>query len=808
MRWLPPEIRRGFHALKKGGLVSVFVIVSMALSIAVCAISFSLFSRWVLTPLPYEEPDRLVLLGEREKTTPPLVLNSLFASLPTLADLRERTSSLTELAAFSPRTRNLSLDDRSVPIMVGYVTPEFFPTVGVPIIRGRSFTEAEGLPGGPDLAVVGREFVDSHLGGGDPLGATVKLDGRSYEVVGVVEEGFEFIVPGVHVWLPWQVGPRTGSRNNRYAITVARMAPGATMVQVEEEVAAVARRIEERHPTTNAGWTIDAVNMRNEFPETQTRLYLGLMQVLTLFLLLIACANIVSLLLARNQRRRREMAVRIALGARRRQIVGQLVKESVVTTVLGGGLGLAFAWAGMRMANTGMGGMVMEWGQLGLHLPVLAYVTALVAGCALLFGFAPALQAVRRNQLSALKEVGAARAGRRRGGRLMRTLIATQVALTLVALGGGGTVLRTFLSVLNAPPGYDREGLVVARFRMPSWREWSETEAWSVLREMRQEAAGLPGVDRAALASTLPENLLVSTDTFRLAGEEVRAGEPPPRAAFVRVTPEYRKAFEIPLLSGRFIEEGDRSGAEPVAVVSRALVAEHLPGEDPLGAQIGADGTQRRIVGVVGDVDQSVVGRTLDRSEPTVYIPLAQDVWENGYLAVHTTGDPALLLERVDDAVARTDPDIGIDEVQTMRDFAFRFVSPFEVFNTLLMTVGVFALLLAAMGVYGVVAYGVGRRCREIGVRTAMGATSGRVVGMFAREGMTLSLIGLAVGGLLLIPVTRVVSDILEGFLRQSLDPVFLGAIVLFLFAVTALASIVPARRASAVDPARVLKAE
>lgn len=804
--WLRRDVRLAMRAYRKGRLISLFAVLSLALGIAGNAATFSLVSVWILKPLPYPEPERLVLLGEREKGDPSIVINSLFSSLPTWADYRERTRTLEAWAAFAPRTLSLSAGDRSIPISAGLVTPSFFQTLGVEVERGRFFQEAEGVEGGPPVAVVTWEYWQNHIGPeADPVGTVLRLGGEPHEVIGVIKEGFEFIVPGVAIWLPLQLDPYAQPRNQRNIISVARMVPGATMAQVEADVARVAAGIEEEYPATHRGWTGDAINMRTDFPEPQARLYLALIQGAMLFVLLIACANVTNLLLARNQDRRREIALRSALGAGRWQIIGQLTRESMILAVLGGGLGLGLAAVGIDVMNARTSAIAIESMRPVLDLNVAAYTLAVTGLCGLIFGLVPGLEILKRDPVAALKEGGT---GGAPGGSLIRALVVGELALCLVALGGGGALVTSFLEMRNRDPGYEKDGLMTARFEIPDWKYTSQEAVLGVLDEIRMGVARLPGIEAVTLVSALPENILAPTDTFRVEGEAVLPGEQVPRAVYLQTSPEYLETFRVPLLQGRFFEESDRAGAGLVAVVSQSVVERRFAGQSPVGRRVDFLGETRVIVGVAGDVQQSLLGKTVGRPDEAIYVPTAQVTRPRQYLVARTTDDAKASAEPIRRELTAIDPDITIVELETMTDFAGRFMVGVDIFNVLLGTFGIFALLLASMGTYGVVAYSVARRAHEIGVRVAVGAVPSRVVGMFALEGLKMSLVGLLLGSLMLIPVMVMVGSVLDGFALAPVEPGLMVLIALLLFTVTMAATIVPARRAAQVDPARVLKVE
>jgi putative ABC transport system permease protein len=781
----------------------------LALGIAGNAATFSLVSVWILKPLPYPEPDRLIILGERERGDPAIIINTLFSSLPTWADYRERTRTLQDWAAFAPRTLSLSEGDRSVPVSAALVTPGFFQTLGAEAVRGRLFHESEGVEGGPRVAVVTWEYWKNRLGPElDPVGTVLRLGGEPYEVVGVVGEGFEFVVPRVGVWLPLQLDPYSEPRNRRNIVSVARLAPEVTMKQVEADVARVAAGIEGEYPDTHRGWTADAINLHTEFPEPETKLYLVLIQGAMLFVLLIACANITNLLLARNEDRQREIALRVALGAGRLRILGHLIRESMALTGLGGAAGLTLAAVGIDVLNAQTSVIAMTSTRPTLDLNVALFTLAATGLCGLVFGLVPGFEILKRDHVTALKQGGSGSGSGRLGGRLIQALVVGEIALCLTALGGGSALVRSFLQMRNRDPGYERDGLITVRFEIPDWKYSGRAEVVDLLDRIREGVGALSGIEAVALVNSLPENILASTDTFRVEGSPVLYGEQVPRAVYLRTSPEYLETLRIPLLQGRFFHESDREETAPVAIVSRALAERHFPDQSPLGRRVAFLGAAREIVGVAGDVQQSLLGKTTNKADEAIYVPTAQVTFMRQYLVVRTTGDPEAAADPIAQELESGDPDLTIFEVETMEDFASRFMVGVDIFGVLLTAFGAFALLLASLGTYGVVAYGVVRRTHEIGVRMAVGARPWQVVAMFAQQGLYLSLGGILVGSLLLIPVVVLVRRILEGFSLAPVDPGLMVGIALLLFGVTIVATVIPASRAVRVDPARVLKVE
>jgi putative ABC transport system permease protein len=772
---------------------------------------FSIVSAVLFRPLPYPESDRIVVLGERETSQPDLAILTLTSSLATWADYREQSRTLSVWAAFNPGFLSLSTGDGSVPVRTGAVTPSFFETLGAITVRGRLFTEAEGVPGGPKLALLSWEYWQARAGPEeDPVGTVLTLHGEPYEVIGVLAEGFEFIVPDIEVWLPLQRDPYAAPRHRRNVVSVARMAPDVTMAEVEAEVTVIAERIEREHLETRGDWTVDALNLRTEIPDPQSRLYMVILQASVFLVLLIACANIAILLLAWSQDRRREIALRAALGAGPLRIFAQLTRESLVMAAIGGTAGLALAAGGIKLIADRFTSSVMP----GMWLPsldtsVVLFTIGITALCGLVFGLFPALQSIRANQFDALREGrGVGFSGGRRRGRVRTALVVAEIALSLVALGGGSVLVRSFLDMKNRDPGFEASTLLTVRFSLPNWKYEDVARGVSVLDQIREQTAALPGAVSAALTTDLPQDLFPSTDTFRVEGQPIQQAAGAPRAVSVRASPDYLQTFDVPLLQGRFFEESDRADAPPVAVINRTMARRRFPGRSPIGHRVSFRGESREIVGVAADVRQTLMGGQSEAFEEAVYIPLTQDPTDAAYLVVRTIGDPRALSEPIRREIAKIDPDVTINTVETMEEYASKYTVGLDIFNAIFGGFGIFALLLASLGTYGVVSYSVSQRNQEIGVRLALGGRAGDIVAMIAMHGVRMSIVGLLVGTFLLLPLVALIGRVLADLALAPVEPLIVVAVAALLFGVTVTASIIPASRAARVDPMRVLKAE
>ncbi len=795
---------------RRARVVTAIAVLSLALGIAGNAVVFSLVDSLIHLRLPYAEPERIVLLGQRENTGPDAALASILSALPVWADFRERSRTLTEWAAITLSFMSVSDEDRSVAVMVGSATPSFFRVLGEQTVRGRVFTDLEGAEGGPKVAILSWDYWQNEMGAiGDPLGTVITLDGVAHEVIGALPDGYDFLTPDVGIWLPMQQDPYETSRGTRVAISVARMAPGVTMAQVKREMARIAGELEAEYPETFRGWTMSATNLGTEFPDPQSRTYLAILRASVFFVLLIACANITNLLLARSQDRTREIAVRTALGAGRLQILGQLGRESTLMAVSGGVIGLSLTAVGIRIIGGRFAQLpfVPSLFEPRLDTTVVLFTVAMTLLCALIVGIFPALQSFRVDQVEALKQGRGGGGGGHRAPRLTAALVVAQIALSLVALGAGLALARSFTDTMNKDPGFEAEGLLAMGVEVPEWKH-ELPEMTELMERLRERVEGLPDVVAATLVTPLPKNLIVVKAPLLIAGQVEDVSEALPQAQGVWVSPQFLEAFEVPLLQGRFFEPADRTDAEMVVVVNRALADRHFADRNPVGQNITFLDEPREIVGVIGNVQQGIVPEQGGGFGDVVYLPVAQNPRATYYVVVRSAGAPRSVADAIRAEVRDVDADLAVNTVETMQEYATRYTVTLSLFNDILSAFGVLALLLASLGTYGVIAYSVAQRSQEIGVRMTLGADARTVVAMIARRGLEMTVLGLAIGTVLLVPLMALISNVLRGFALEPVAPLTLVSVGSVLFTVSAIASFVPATRAATVDPVSVLRTD
>lgn len=799
------DLRFALRSLRKGWGISAVAVISLALAIGGNTAVYSMVDAFLFRPLPYDRPERIALLGERRDDQPELSGN-ITASLPTWADLSERSRTLSEWAAVEPRSLALRGEDRSEPISAMAATPSFFGLLGVRAAQGRAFLPEEGVEGSRRVALISDAFRRERYGDGVPLGEVLVLNGEPHEIVGVLPAGFDFLTAGTEIWVPLARSPEGEPRDRRDVFPLARMTPGATMERVRAEVTALADRLEIENPETQRGWTIDVYNLRYDIPTRRTRILFGLLQGTVFLVLLIACVNITNLLLARGQERTREIALRTALGAGRIRIVRQLLTESVGLGLLGGLLGLGIGFIGIGAIERNYAGFLPAAYTPRLDARVFLFTLAVAAGAGVLFGLMPALQTLRRDHAEALRE-GSGRAG---GGgsrkRLSRSLVVAEIALSMVALGVGSMMVRSFIGIRAADPGYDGADVLTATISVPDSRYPEPEDRRRLTERILERAAGIGGAGSVALTSSLPQSFLPATDSARIPGRADPAGDAHWQAITILASPGYLETMDVELLQGRFFRTGDRADAPPVAVVNRTLARIRFPDRSPVGERVVVRGESREIVGVTADVQQVLVTTPRTASGEAIYLPVAQADGGPGILVLEASSDPHALVAPLRVALQEIDPDLILPRVLTMSEVLDRAFTGIRVFNVILGVFGVVALFMAALGTYGVLAHAVSRRRHEIGIRLALGAQPGAVVTMISRQGIVLGVVGLVLGGLGALSLVRVLRSTLQGF--ATVEPSTLVAIAALLFGVSVAASVLPARAAAGVDPVTTLKGE
>ncbi len=813
-RWLEELAQDSRYTLRmlrqRPGFTAV-ALATLALGIGAATVMFTIVDGVLLKPLPYPDPDRLVLL--QEQTDWSTRSGNLWGfAYPNFTDCRDAVHSL-EMAAW--RYSGGIVEQPGEP---GYidgleVTANLFSIFGVAPYRGRAFLPEDDRPGAPPVAIVSYEMWHRRFAA-DPsaLGRQIELNGNAYTIVGIAPRGFRVLDDRIDIFTPLaqDTAPFMQNRHNHSLRAIARLRPGATLAQARAELSLVGRRLAAQYPVANLGRTFIADPLRPPVEDVQGTLWLLLGAVA--LVLLIACANIAGLLLARAVSRERELAMRAALGAGRGRLIRQCLTESAVLAVAGGALGVLLAAAGLRPFLAFWPGDLPRAQEIAIDWRVLLFAVALSLGAGLLFGLAPALR-VPAGGLARAIHAGARAVGGR--ARLHGAFVVSEVALAVVLLVSAGILGRTLLRLASLDPGLNVHNLLTARAALAPATLADPARIRTAWDDILDRARHIPGVQAAAIVDTVP----LREGNNRIAYRTSAAPVPPDRQRIVSatcVTPDYLRVTGIPLRSGRFFTSHDRLGGEPVAVIDEVMAREAFGNENPIGKYVwidlGAD--PRRVIGVVGHVRHwGAADDSASMVRAQLYYPLAQVPdnllrrWsELMSIAVRTGSDPLAVVEPLRRAVRGTGGDQVIYEIRTMEDL-FRGSLAMQRFLMLLFaTFAALALLLASIGLYGVLAYVTNRRVPEFGVRVALGATSGDIMRLVLWQSLAMLAGGIGIGLAGALFAAHLLEKLVAGM--RANEPATFGLMVAVLAAATLAASILPARRAAGVDPMQALRAE
>jgi putative ABC transport system permease protein len=802
------DVRYGLRSLFRARGVTLVAVLTLGLGIGANTAIFSVFSGLLLRPLPYPEPERLSVVwmaraGEPQGRSP--------LSEADFLDWRAQNRAFERVAAFADNGYSLTGLGEPEELRGAVVTAEFFSALGAQPALGRVFTTGDDEPGRERLVVLSHELWQRRFAA-DPqvLGRVIALNGRSRTIIGVMPPGFQFPpdVPGmtrgrVQLWsvLSLEPPPRRGPY---FLWGVARRGGATSAEQADADLRAIGQRIAQEHPLDNAQTTFVAATLR-EFLVGDVRAALWVLLGAVAFVLLIASVNVANLLLARAAGRESEIAIRTALGATRWRIARLLLTESVLLALLGGGLGVALAYWGVDTLRAISPENLPRLDEVRLDGQVLIFTlaTALLSG--ILCGLAPAAHA--RGELNeSLKEGGRSGTSGRGRSAMRNLLVVSEVALALVLLIGAGLMLNSFLRLQRVSPGFTPEKILTVQISLPGARYEKDDQVSGFYTRLLERISARPEVQEAGIGISLPPNRLSITDTFTVEGRDAAAGEAP-LAAVLFVSPGYFRALGVPILRGRNFDEQDRPGAPLVVIINDTLARRFFAGEDPVGKRIRVGGPERptapwmEIVGVVGDLRFDGLGA---EAQPTYYEPHAQVGWWYTYLVMRTRQEPHALIPAVREAVWSIDRDLPVAGFKTMEELMAESVAQPRFRTLLLLAFGALALLLAGVGVYGVLAYSVAQRNQEIGIRVALGAQRGDIVALVLGHGMKLTVVGLALGAAGAFALTRVLSSLL--FQVSPTDLVTFTAAAAVLAGVALLACYLPARRATRVEPLVVLR--
>jgi putative ABC transport system permease protein len=793
------DLRHAVRALTKAPGFAAVAILTLALGIGANTAIFSVVNSILFRPLSFPDADRLVVLCEEN----PSVAGFCIASPPNVEDWSRQSLAIEEIGLGRDWPFILKTETGSEGLDGGIATPSFFQVLGVTVQVGRLFMAEDQQMGRNQVAVLSHGIWQSRFGG-DPsvVGRLVSLDNQSFTVVGVLAPGVE--VPRleyVEIWTPLYFDPTAEEhREWRGFKTYGRLAEHATLDQAREEMDLIAGRLAETYPATNDGWTVSVSPLQDHVVgsiRATLLIFLGAMG----FVLLIGCANVANLLLARATERRREFAVRAAMGADRFRLIRLLLSESLLLALIAGAAGMILSfWAVEAFVGLAPGG-IPRLDEVSIDRAGFAFASLLSLVTCVVFGLAPALFASRLDLNQALKE-GDQRSPGPSSSRLRSALVISEVALALVLLTGAGLLTRSFVELLRWRPGFDQSNLMVTWLLASDGKYSDANQVAGLFDAAVAEVASLPSVVAVGAASAGPLFGGIEPDEFTIAGRPTPEPGQFPVARRYDVGPNYIRTLGIPLQRGRDFNQADARGAPPVAIINATMAQRYFPGEDPVGQQLTLGGPMT-IVGVVADVQPFRAGDPID---PEIYWPYQQRPRYATYLLIRTASDPSATIRAAEQRLQALDPDMEISTFRTMEELVGRqLVRPR--FNMLLIAIfASVALLLAAIGIYGVISRSVAQRTREIGIRVALGADQRDIMRSVVGRGMTLTLVGVALGLVGAFGIAPVLSSLLVGV--RPTDPLTFGSIAALLMLVALLACYLPARRATRVDAIVALRSE
>jgi predicted permease len=800
------DLRYGIRTLAKRPGFTLIAVMTLALGIGSSTAIFTVVDAAVLRSLPYQSPDRLYHLWER---TPQKEFAQREFSYPDYQDYLQ--NQVCDLAAYTGGGGILNWNGETELVLSPNVSANFFSLLGVQPLKGRTFVAGEDKQGGPKVVVLGFALWQKRFGGDEGIvGKQLNISGQSYTVIGVLPQSFQFALRPGDLWLPYQ--PTQGQLTRRYmhgTNLIARLKPGVTAAQAQAELSLITSRIEEQYKDSHAGTSLKVIPLQEQVVG-QVKPILMVLLAAVGFVLLIACANVASLLLTRSLARQKEVGIRAALGASRWRVVRQLLTESMMLSVVGGGLGLLVA----RWGTTGLVALLpanqisalpfLSTLQVDARMLGFSFGLSLLTG--MLFGLAPALQSSRVELNGILKEGGRSTSAAP-GHRVRSVLVMTEIALAVVLLIGAGLLMKSLLRLLHTDPGFNPQNVLTMTVVLPAAKYAEQNSQINFQDQLHERIKALPGVSDVGTVNILPLQP-GNTTRVNVEGDPV----PPPgqelEANIRTVSESYFKTLGVPLISGRMFESHDQADTAPVVIIGKKMADRIFAGRDPVGRRLkyaGVEAAPMSIVGVVGDV--KITGLDED-IRPVIYYPFRQNSSIFTNLVIRTSADPNALVGATRNEIRGLEPDTAIFNVQAMPELIA--ASPAAFMRRFPATlIGVFAglaLLLSSIGIYGVVSYSVSQQTHYIGVRMALGARASDILKMVLKQGLFLALVGMAVGVAAAFGLMRLLNSLLFGV--QATDIQTFAIVVGTIFAVTFLACYFPARRATKVDPLVALRYE
>jgi putative ABC transport system permease protein len=807
MSTLIQDLRYGLRTLAKSPGFTAVAVATLALGIGVNAAIFSVAHAVLLRRLPYPDPDRLVVIAEHQK-----ISGDMGVAWPDFLDLRERLRTMGPLALYRANEMTVSGDRDPQLLRVGEVSAEFFTLLGARPALGRVFAAAEDRAGAPSSVVLSDELWRTRYGA-DPsvIGRIVRLDSAPHTVVGVLARGFGFFPQRVDLYRPIGLHGREKAwlerENHTSSWALARLAPGTTLAQARTELSGVMRQLELQYPGSNSGETATVRPLEERLFE-KVRPALWTLLAAVGVVLLIACVNVSHLQLARGTARQKEFAIRSALGAGRGRIVRQLLTESVCVSALGGALGLMLAWWAIGPLLRFAPADIPRLADTGIDAGVLLFTLVLSVATGILFGIVPALTGSRPDPQAALTDAARGSTAGRSGRRFRTALFVSEVALAFVLVIGSGLLIRSLLSAMSVPPGFRPEGTLALDVSLPA-AKYPDAESRERFFERTLEGLrALPGVEAASAVYCPPLVGECWGSVYTLSDRPIPPRAELPSDAWNIAEPSYFRTAQIPLREGRYLADTDRVDSPAVIVVNESFARKWWPRGSALGKRVKQGFPDNvyatyEIVGVVGDVRQDGLDVA---TRPEAFIPWAQNPRSAMTFVLRTAVSPMALATPAAAVVQGVDPDQSVSRVVPMTDYLTDSVASRRFTTTLLGLFGALALVLASVGIYGVVAFGVAERRREIGIRTALGARPADVLSLFVKRALRLAAIGMLVGAVAALSLSHLIASLLFGI--GPSDPVTFGGVAVLLTGVVVAACVIPARRALRVSPTTALRAE
>ena len=802
------DLRYGARILGRTRSTTAIALVALALGIGTATAIFSVLDAVLLKPLPFRDPQQLVVILEKGSVRK---LHKMFVARSNFWEWRRQSRAFSDMAAIQEAQINLTGGPN------GHIEPEelkaervsagLFPLLGVQAIVGRTFQPEEDQPGHTFFALLGHNLWQRRFGGdGSIAGKSIRLGSQSFTVVGVLPAGFSLLEPGVELWLPLGLNPNDARTFGARSLKViGRLKPGVSLEQADREMDTIGSRLEAANKALNAGFRPSLFPLREEL-SGETREPLAVLSGAVGLLLLMACANVASLLLARGASRRKEIAVRFAMGASRGRIVKQLLSESLVLSLAGGLLGVGVARLGIALVHRIGPASIPQLGSVAIDGRVLLFALVAALATGMLFGILPAIANSGIDLNAALSETS--RGGTaNRGGRVMRgALVIAEVALAVVVLIAAGLLVRSFLRLRAVNTGFRPEGVLTMRVPLLGGRNGSRARSAPFIHQVLESLSGVPGVASAAAINSLPLTGLSVGTTIEVAGVPAPPPDQRPLTLVRYVSGSYFATVGIPLIAGRTFSDADKPESPPVVIVNQALVRRYFGGDNPIGRHLTLDAMtpgEAEVVGIVGDVKQE---KMVEESWPTLYNPYTQWPPASVIVTLRTAGAPLSLALPAERVIHQLDPDQPVTDVRIMQDVVDSAVAAPRFAAAILAFLAAVAFMLAAVGIYGVISYDVSDRTHELGIRMALGAERWHVLRLIVGHGARLAALGIAIGLGVALVLTRLMASMLYGV--SPTDFYIFATISLALGAVALAASYIPSRRAMALDPMVALRHE